>query len=65
MSENTTIRYVVRRDWHRVSERIWDTEADAEPEANYWRSIVNRINDGTEVTIEPYEVKGDYTLRRS
>ena len=63
MTHNTdkkvVTKFVVRRDQHRVSDAVWDTRADAQPEANYWNAIVNRINDGTNVTIQPYDIKAD------
>lgn len=57
--KTTVTKFVVRRDQHRVSDTVWDTRNDAQIEFNYWNDIVNRINDGTNVTIQPYDVKVD------
>jgi hypothetical protein len=49
MNRNTV--YIVKRDGFRVSETEHQTEEEAKVEASYWKTIVERYQDGTKISI--------------
>jgi len=50
---NGNVGYIVTRDGHRVSEQVYNSQHDDEllTEFEHWKSIVDRYNDGTLVSI--------------
>jgi phage portal protein BeeE len=58
-NSKVTTKYVVKRDNHRVSDALWDSRSDAQTEFEYWRKIVNHINDGTNVTVQAIDIKDE------
>lgn len=51
MADSKSKKYVVVRSGVRVSDQEYDTPVEAQSEAEYWQSIVNRWPDGTVVEV--------------